>query len=492
MSYISKTKYFFQITLLEDLNSSVLQAYMYSCPMTGKHWSPEYVSIMSEDSVVPSNILTVFLPENPPALQPYCVCSGIYDDTYDPHRLMEWMEMYRMFGIDELHVYNHTILQKGLHILQHYVNLGFVKIHRIPAYPSPNQFTLELLRPIATNDCLYRNLFRCEYVAMLSSDALLTPRYDTSIRDMVTSVNLDCVNGEFYPRSYVFSTAYFFLDFPPIIEQPEFIISTRYLTRVNSSSYEDAKSSILSPLACVYLKKFICDEPRNKYNRSSWNVSVSADIGNTHYYKNCQKDQAKEIVDECAESMSRHYIDNTMLKHSDAISTRVAEASWRFNLIDITDDGLFMKKDFTEYDQYQMFDSSVDDPMKPGNDIRVVANLTDVQIQVLKTGLSTKELQHVENIKELQDAIKHINMSSTLGYSTSNNTDEMSEERRLNSTTAGGNHVIINFTQTSREKVSISSAKSSQNRQLGNNIRTPENVSTNSSNFDKKHNGESN
>ena len=47
---------------------------------------PEYVTIIGEDAVVPSNMLPVRIPEKPPSKKQVGICIGPYHGHYDVYR----------------------------------------------------------------------------------------------------------------------------------------------------------------------------------------------------------------------------------------------------------------------------------------------------------------------------------------------------------------------------------------------------------------------
>ena len=326
-----------------------LEAVMYVCPVPVGRWPPEYISIMSEDSMIPSCLVPVVIPERPPQAKEICACIGLYKGHYDAYQIVEWLTLFDILGFEEIHVYNHSVDPDVLRIFKYYETQNTLRIYHMPKHSTDTPVKTEpILGVVAMNECLLRNAYRCNKLALQNDDAILVPKEDYTYLDMVSNINMN-FKGRHFPKSLIFHKAYFYYDFEALVEDPDFLTTNRFMIRVNSSSYEDGNSSIVDPLACAYVSNYTCVRPREKYNYRNWQISVPVKLGETHYYRHCRADQNSGLVKGCNMSMQAYHYDDTLLTFSEELTRKVVEVSWRLNLIDVTDyDSGRIEREMTE------------------------------------------------------------------------------------------------------------------------------------------------
>ena len=320
-----------------------LRLYMFECPTPENQWPPEYVTVMSDTGVIPSNLLRVVIPKVPSWPSDHCVCAGLYKGDPDLYRIIEWMEYYKLWFVKEFHIYDFALLPEVLRILQHYVTLNFVRIHHISHYKHNETMAKKvqesLLTTLAMNDCIYRNMYSCQHITLQPPFSLVTPRADIDFIDMVTSMNLDTVGGNRYPVSYQFPSGYFYLDMEMVEEQPESLLTPRYRRRVIKSSYQDAATTMTKPLACLFVELYTCIKVRHKYGRKNWKQDVDPEIGTAYFYKNCKSDMKEGVVQGCDVDMKNWTLDDTLMRFTDDVSSAAVETAWSTSLLDMTDTG---------------------------------------------------------------------------------------------------------------------------------------------------------
>ena len=113
-------------------------------------------------------------------------------------RLTEWIEVLRALGADKIFLYNLKVHPNMTKVLDHYSAQGLVEVTPIslPGH-QPNLPILQHMylqsklwnkrhnELIPYNDCLYRNMYRYEYIALLDIDEVIVPLQHTSWGDMM-------------------------------------------------------------------------------------------------------------------------------------------------------------------------------------------------------------------------------------------------------------------------------------------------------------------
>lgn len=130
----------------------------------------------------------------------FAVCVKGFDLPLDDlsARIVEWIEVLKIMGVDRVFLYNLAVHPNVQRVLEHYAMDGFVDLTNLSLPGS--QPNLDLLRHlylkhkivhkrqnevIPYNDCLYRSLFHYERVALLDFDEMIVPLMDHSWLDML-------------------------------------------------------------------------------------------------------------------------------------------------------------------------------------------------------------------------------------------------------------------------------------------------------------------
>ncbi|KAK6642822.1 hypothetical protein RUM43_004324 [Polyplax serrata] len=267
------------------------------CPLRRNMTAPASVSIVSRLRHPPSNHLIVRNPEKDPSLvnrtrgaDTLAVCVKPLHYSYDKAlQMLEFLEMYRMLGMEHITMYNHTIGPTVDCILDHYKEKGIVTI-------LPWKLNMKSQKEIRTeglfaalNDCLYRGMYKYTYVAMVDLDEFIIPRQNDTILDLIhwISKRIRLKN----PGSYSFQNAFFYLQWEddPLTKTSQDLDSKLITMR------KTKRKSKLHPHK--QRSKYIC---RPEYvieagNHFVWEflpghgtINVPADSAILHHYRICE------------------------------------------------------------------------------------------------------------------------------------------------------------------------------------------------------------
>jgi len=190
-----------------NYKQGLFQPYLLACQLPKSHWgkTPASVSIVEEKCDKASNNLRVTYnkPEEGEEKKKFAVCVKGLDFPEDDLsiRLTEWLEVLGALGADKIFLYNLEVHPNITKVLDYYSKKGLVDVTPIslPGY-QPNLPVLQHMylksklnnkrqnELIPYNDCLYRNLYRYDYIALLDIDEVITPIKHNNWADMMEEV----------------------------------------------------------------------------------------------------------------------------------------------------------------------------------------------------------------------------------------------------------------------------------------------------------------
>ena len=190
-----------------NYKTGIFQPYMLACQLPQSHWKEVPISVSVVEHVC--DLATNNLRVNYNVLAPgeskkkFAVCvKGLDFPTDDMSvRMAEWIEMLNLLGADKIFLYNLEVHPNVTKVLDHYVKAGKVDLTplSLPGY-QPNMQMLQHLylksklnnkrqnEVIPYNDCLYRNMYRYEYIALLDIDEVIMPIKQDNWADMMKDV----------------------------------------------------------------------------------------------------------------------------------------------------------------------------------------------------------------------------------------------------------------------------------------------------------------
>lgn len=179
-----------------NYKQGIYQPYLIACqiPKAFRSLVPVSVSLVEEQCSTASNNLRVLYnrpPEN--KKKGFAVCVKGLDFPYDDLsvRLVEWIELLGILGADKIFFYELQVHPNISKVLKHYEREG--RVHITPlTLPGgqPNVKGLQHLylskktnqkrqnELIPYNDCLYKNMYKYEFIALLDIDEVIMPKRD--------------------------------------------------------------------------------------------------------------------------------------------------------------------------------------------------------------------------------------------------------------------------------------------------------------------------
>ena len=308
-------------TGFQVVDHGVYHAVILSCAMDtdDEHPAliPEHVSIVKFDQAAAMTLLHVQVPERPERPIAFGHCMSVAYWNQDPYRIVEWMELHRMWGVAEVTIYNSSLHADAARVYQHYASKGFVDFRQAPnAFNTPpdNEDVILLNMSPVLNDCMYRNMYRYRRLVVTDIDELIVPRMHDNYTAMLDAIEADyeatyiktetpignatypTVQGQPYvltlnvswPASYMFNNVYFFKDFNVTGRAPWFLTTQQYLRHIPPTEWAYSVKQIYNPRACVGIQNHNCWVLFDK-NTPLFH-DVPQDVGMNQHYKNCHFD----------------------------------------------------------------------------------------------------------------------------------------------------------------------------------------------------------
>ena len=172
------------------------------------------------------------------------------------------------------------------------------------------------------NDCLYRNMYRYKKIVCVDLDEYIVPRQHSNYRQLIEAI--DTTHPYNHPaKSYMFRNSYFWLDFGPTLPQPWYLLTQRFVKRMETSPYGYACKSFTDPRTCVGLQNHFCWVLAPSMDIPAWSVDVLPEYAQNHHYKKCHFDAYLGKPGRCKKMMEKFEVDETMLKFQPELLARV-------------------------------------------------------------------------------------------------------------------------------------------------------------------------
>ena len=177
----------------------------------------------------------------------------------DAYFMIEWIEMGLLFGIGEFNLYNGTMqastsFQK---VLTYYIGKGILRLYHQPP-PIPNISVLDRIHAeFATrtgfHDCMYRNMYRYEYIVSIDLDEIIVPKEPyTSYHDIIGKIP----TSKPYPTIMFQSIAFYHTLFGESQEGKSMwnLTVSKYLKGV----YDPRHKTFINPRLCIRANSHGC------------------------------------------------------------------------------------------------------------------------------------------------------------------------------------------------------------------------------------------
>jgi hypothetical protein len=324
------------------------------CPLQSESCPPSSVALAWGDG---SDEQTAFLVpvetvRRSAAIPPrdLAICVSVSYGNIDRTRLIEWLEMQRILGVDLVVVYNHSLSGPAAAVLRSYTDIPNetnrpsvtrvdrlrVEIRQSHDFLAPRlaaQSFLLHMSPVI-NDCMYRHHGLFRHFAVIDLDEVIVPRTGHHrLPDLLASLSTGRIGA------FVFRNAYFFLDFQSagdLFEKPgkrsETMLSV-YETarrRLRPSPPQYSVKSIVDSDACVAMHNHYCWTFTTGFlHPQIRELAVPVNVALMHHYKRCHFDEYLDSAGTCRSIMRRAVYDDIMKKYAfelhDRLTTRYAE-----------------------------------------------------------------------------------------------------------------------------------------------------------------------
>ncbi|KAK2141449.1 hypothetical protein LSH36_1095g00027 [Paralvinella palmiformis] len=199
------------------------------------------------------------------------VCVSPLYGTLNPYRLIEWLEMLRLLGVDKIVMYNHSVDETTSQVLRNYGERGLVELRQIgqegvlPLLPS-DAFRADVytLGPVALSDCMYRHMFEFQWMAVLDLDEVILPRQHRTYRDLLRKLeeSSSAKKQQQQLTGFKFIHVDFVLD-PvlrpnPDVEVPWQMTMSRFRQRLSVQPSTFHVKSIINPRYCTAMHYHVC------------------------------------------------------------------------------------------------------------------------------------------------------------------------------------------------------------------------------------------
>ncbi|XP_015435813.1 PREDICTED: LOW QUALITY PROTEIN: uncharacterized protein LOC107191321 [Dufourea novaeangliae] len=283
---------------------------------------PETVSVVARLKAVPTNrILVQNRPESRTEnkeLLAICV-KPLHYDYNRVLQLVEFIELYGLLGATHVTLYNDTVGTEAGCALKYYEAKGLVTVlpwHHLDMVSQREIRTEGLFA--ALNDCLYRSMYKYEYVALVDLDEFIIPRHNDTTIDLIRWMS-SRINTK-STGAYSFQNAFFYLQWA---DDP-FIVTSR--TPIEAGLITLRKTRRRAKLhPHKQRSKYIC-RPQNVVeagNHFVWEfipghgtLNVPSEAAILHHYRVCEFGG-----DDCIKTQS--VVDRTAYKYKNQLTESV-------------------------------------------------------------------------------------------------------------------------------------------------------------------------
>jgi len=309
------------------LKNNLPTSALMSCviPVTHQNKIPTSISIVEDKCERARNHLKVtFEKKSSETLDnkvAICVKGHTFPESDMSIRLVEWIEVMKAFGAYPVLYYFH-MHPNIIKVLDYYSNVGTIDAYSMTVPDSdfnlPYLQTQHLIRNynipswiawklningwLHYQDCLYRNLYRFEFVSALDWDDIIVPVHHKSLSDMLKNVTSEEV------KSFSFTNFYYLDDIgrgPPDKYQsdiPEHLHMMQHVYRANITNRQWKSISNTQRVSYIDHHSSGC------LNTHCKNIAVNESVAEwQHYRKTCHSPIAVEIC-------NKNYKQNLTLK----------------------------------------------------------------------------------------------------------------------------------------------------------------------------------
>ncbi len=251
-----------------------LGQYFFSCLLpTGSDVIPDHVTMSSNPCSEATNMIPITNPKHESDSIDFGICVPISFWHVDPYRIVEWVEMNKLFGVEEINVYPCNMSASSMEVLEYFQSQGILRIFPMP--PPRAGHTRDGVKvgsPASINDCLWRNMYRYKYAVIIDFDEIIVPKVTDTYHEMLDYIDVKHrLRGRH--KSYTFRNTYFWVgcSVNSGILSDNKTYMFRYTASEKPSHFGYSAKSFLSPLTCLSAFNHMClvDFPSQRKVRPS-------------------------------------------------------------------------------------------------------------------------------------------------------------------------------------------------------------------------------
>lgn len=324
-----------------NYKQGIYQPYIITCkiPKPFHKIVPASISIVEEECQTATNNLRVIY--NRPLddeKKGFAVCVKGLDFLYDDLsvRLIEWIELLHILGAEKIYFYELQVHPNISKVLKYYEQHGMVHVTPItlpggqPNVPGFQHMYLTKKtnskrqnEVIPYNDCLYKNMYLYNFIALLDIDEVIVPKHDYNWHDLMKRIlekSRKVKNGT-YP-SYNVRNVYFFhnknkenLDISKDI--PKYMHMLRHVNRAqNFTKPNQYVKCFHNPERVLTLHNHF---PLGCLGGGCTSFPIDTDDAQLQHYR---ADCVSSLKKSCTEFKDRTITDTTMWKYKDELIAR--------------------------------------------------------------------------------------------------------------------------------------------------------------------------
>ena len=254
-------------------------------------------------------------------------CMSVIYWRHNASRIVEWMELHRMWGVQEFNIYANHLHKETMQIFEYYADKwNIIKIHRLTnVLDSKEEWAILMTMSIALNHCYFSNMYRYKYVVCTDTDEMIVPIMHQNYSSMLYQIKTHQTVSHDH-ASFLFKNVYFFTDFGPSSREkgPLTLLHTQnYLKHVQISDFGYSAKSITSTAVCTGLQNHLCWKRIPALDKLGWLVNVGVEFGLNFHYKTCHFDEFLGVKGECERMMMNKNISFNMKRFAKDLLPRV-------------------------------------------------------------------------------------------------------------------------------------------------------------------------
>ena len=256
------------------------------------------------------------------------ICVKPITGHFSVSRIVEWVELIRLAGVNKIILYNSDIFGTARYVLDYYEKIDVATVVTWPFLlavlqsvdnqkisPEERYGIYQQTYLLAMHDCLYRFRGKYENLLFIDLDEVLLPTKHRHLIDMTKAMRAQFKMG----AGFLFNTAWHFEEHGEIKNEsvPDYLYMQRY-ARATLPCDVQPKSIVSSDRAISLNFHSILDVPRHEYSNE---VMSSENFAYLHHYRGRCDEKFEEW--RCKEFLSKPRLDPVMVRYKKDMEVNV-------------------------------------------------------------------------------------------------------------------------------------------------------------------------